>query len=97
MNHIPQVAGEHALHHTHQTNVVDVRGPDGRIQTWVLGFTYKAWRCAVTGQTIPANGYGDTASEGWAWRVAEPKSARWAKIRVSRDAFKQGTFTITQS
>jgi hypothetical protein len=92
----PQIEGTYILlHHLHDSVVV-VKGPDGRTQEWIRGFTYKPWQCAASGDWIVSNPHGDhEITDGWAWRIYSPLSQAWARIRISDRAFKLGTFTIS--
>ena len=92
---IPNPIGTYEGYHTHSTSYVSVRGPDGAIQQWIRGFTYRPWRCAVTGELIPVNAHGDK-DNGWAWRVSPPLSDEWARIRIADAAFCAGHFTIRE-
>lgn len=73
-----------------------VRGPDGAVQEWIRGFTFKEWKCAASGRTIVPNPYGEKrgSTEGWAWRVNSPLSGAWARIRVHDAVFRRGQFTL---
>lgn len=64
-------------------NHMIVEGPDGVLQMWIRGFTYKTWRCAVSGVIISCG------RDSRAWRIESPKSGTAASIRVAESAFQE--------
>lgn len=56
----------------------------GHIRLWIRGFTYRAWRCAVTGEVIQGS---SRSTKHWAWRILTPTSREETNMRVKAKIF----------